>query len=193
MPFGLQHIVEEPTDEKNDAESDHGTGGGEDRESEHSDGDGDVDMDEVDDQSDIEDEPKKDGVDEPDEELVGSGVQAPGSPVPPDPPPLPPPATLPIGLLGFEISPTSKAQCWLCKDTIIEGGVRLSYRATRAMSFPRHIHVRCGRLLPPATRAVDYNTAIGWNTENAGVRESLDRLCDDLKPAGMGGARGSAG
>ena len=64
----------------------------------------------------------------------------------------------PIGIMDWDIAPSSRAVCFCCNERVAKGEFRFSYRTTvgSSMRFQRYIHAVCVRDLPLESRQADF-------------------------------------
>ena len=69
-----------------------------------------------------------------------------------------------IGIISFDIAPSSRAKCFVCDAPILRGTLRLDYRFKRSNSLKdqRRFHAGCAGGIPAATRATDLIVVEGF-------------------------------
>ena len=115
------------------------------------------------------------------------------------PPPVvvaPPPALAAraprVGLIAFEVAPSSRASCFVCSERIQAGDWRFDYqlKPTRTFSDMKRVHPRCVPHLPDATKETDYRFLVDCATrpDLVAAHELLETLADARRPHAVGAA-----
>ena len=109
-----------------------------------------------------------------------------------------PVAELPIGLVGYELSASNRAVCFLCEAPICKNAWRFDYRIKESSSLrdQRRIHQTCLGRLPSATRNSDVLKLKRWlgeaqEVDGAGAIVSM--LTDAVSTVEGGGVAGPSG